>query len=105
MAITASQSRRTRLLYGVGDSGFSLTSILIGVYFLMFLTDVVGLRPALAGAAIRRHTIASTCIGMGSCQAGSRNSRCRPTSTDSDTLAALRPSFIGWRSRCGPRDP
>jgi len=55
MAITTGSerlSRRTKLLYGVGDTGFSLTSTLIGAYFLLFLTDVVGLRPALAGLAI-----------------------------------------------------
>ena len=45
-------SRRTKFLYGIGDTGFSLTSTLIGVYYLLFLTDVVGLRPALAGLAI-----------------------------------------------------
>jgi len=45
-------SRKTKLLYGIGDTGFSLTSTLIGAYFLLFLTDVVGLRPALAGLAI-----------------------------------------------------
>ncbi|MHB0856352.1 MAG: MFS transporter [Anaerolineae bacterium] len=45
-------ARRTKLLYGLGDTGFSLTSTLIGVYYLLFLTDVVGLRPALAGLAI-----------------------------------------------------
>lgn len=44
--------RRAKLLYGIGDTGFSLTSTLIGVYYLLFLTDVVGLRPALAGLAI-----------------------------------------------------
>lgn len=55
MAITTASerlSRRTKLLYGVGDTGFSLTNTLIGAYFLLFLTDVVGLRPALAGLAI-----------------------------------------------------
>ena len=45
-------TRRTKILYGVGDIGFSLTSTMIGIYFLLFLTDVVGLRPALAGLAI-----------------------------------------------------
>ncbi|MEA3407316.1 MAG: MFS transporter [Chloroflexota bacterium] len=45
-------SRRSKLLYGLGDIGFSLTSTLIGVYYLLFLTDVVGLRPALAGMAM-----------------------------------------------------
>jgi len=47
-----SLSRRSKLLYGLGDIGFSLTSTTIGIYFMLFLTDVVGLRPALAGLAI-----------------------------------------------------
>lgn len=45
-------SRRTKALYGIGDTGFSITGTLIGVYYLLFLTDVVGLRPALAGVAM-----------------------------------------------------
>jgi GPH family glycoside/pentoside/hexuronide:cation symporter len=45
-------SRRTKLLYGVGDTGFSLTTTIIGAYFLIFMTDVVGLTPASAAAAI-----------------------------------------------------
>ncbi len=51
-AIDEPLSRRTKVLYGIGDTGFSLTSTLIGVYFLLFLTDVVGLRPGLAGLVI-----------------------------------------------------
>jgi GPH family glycoside/pentoside/hexuronide:cation symporter len=45
-------SRKTKIIYGAGDLGFSLTSTIIGAYFLFFLTDVVGLRPAIAGIAI-----------------------------------------------------
>ena len=45
-------SRRTKLLYGVGDIGFSLTTTIIGAYFLIFMTDVVGLAPGIAAAAI-----------------------------------------------------
>lgn len=41
-----------KLAYGVADLGFSITGTLIGAFFLVFLTDVVGLRPALAGLAI-----------------------------------------------------
>jgi GPH family glycoside/pentoside/hexuronide:cation symporter len=44
--------RRTKLFYGVGDTGFSLTSTIIGVLFAIFLTDVVGLRPGLAAVAL-----------------------------------------------------
>ncbi len=45
-------SRRTKLLYGCGDTGFSLTLTIVGTYFAIFLTDVVGLSPGLAAAAI-----------------------------------------------------
>lgn len=41
-----------KLSYGVADLGFSITSTLIGVWFLVFLTDVVHLDPLLAGLAI-----------------------------------------------------
>lgn len=52
--MTAPQDRlstRTKLLYGAGDLGFSLTDTTIGVLFIMFLTDVVGLDPLLAAVA------------------------------------------------------
>jgi len=45
-------SRKTKIIYGSGDLGFSLTTTIIGAYFLFFLTDVVGIRPAVAGIAI-----------------------------------------------------
>jgi GPH family glycoside/pentoside/hexuronide:cation symporter len=44
--------RRTKLLYGVGDIGFSLTTTIIGAFFAIFLTDVVGISPGAAGLAI-----------------------------------------------------
>ncbi|MGD2177821.1 MAG: MFS transporter, partial [Anaerolineae bacterium] len=43
---------RTKLLYGVGDTGFSLTTTIIGAIFLIFMTDVVGLAPGIAAIAI-----------------------------------------------------
>ena len=45
-------SRRTKILYGSGDIGFSLTSTIIGAYLAIFLTDVVGLSPGLAAISI-----------------------------------------------------
>lgn len=45
-------SRRTKLMYGAGDTGFSLTSTIIGAYFLIFMTDVVGVAPGIAAIAI-----------------------------------------------------
>lgn len=43
---------RTKLMYGAGDFGFSLSDSIIAVLFAIFLTDIVGLDPALAAAAI-----------------------------------------------------
>lgn len=45
-------SKRTKLLYGAGDFGFSLTETTIGVLFAIYLVDVVGLSPALAALAV-----------------------------------------------------
>ncbi len=45
-------SRAAKIIYGSGDTGLSLTSTVIGAYLSIFLTDVVGLAPAMAAAAI-----------------------------------------------------
>jgi len=45
-------SRREKFMYGVGDIGFSLTTTILGAYFAIFLTDVVGIRPGIAAIAI-----------------------------------------------------
>ena len=45
-------SRLTKVVYGAGDLGFSLTTTIIGAYFLFFLTDVVVISPAVAGISI-----------------------------------------------------
>lgn len=50
--MTHKLSRREKWLYGSGDLGFSLTSTIIGAYFAIFLTDVVGVSPAIAALAI-----------------------------------------------------
>jgi GPH family glycoside/pentoside/hexuronide:cation symporter len=44
--------RRTKLIYGSGDLGFSLLSTILGAYFAIFLTDIVGVSPGIAAAAI-----------------------------------------------------
>ena len=41
-------SRRTKLIYGFGDTGFSLTTTIIAAYLAIFLTDVVGIAPGTA---------------------------------------------------------
>lgn len=45
-------SRKTKLLYGAGDTGFSLTSTILGTYFAIFLVDVIGLAPGVAAISI-----------------------------------------------------
>lgn len=42
---------RQKLSYGVADTAFSLTSTILGVYFAIFLTDVIGVRPGIAAIA------------------------------------------------------
>jgi GPH family glycoside/pentoside/hexuronide:cation symporter len=35
----------TKIVYGSGDFGYSMTNSIIAAYFLLFLTDVVGMSP------------------------------------------------------------
>jgi glycoside/pentoside/hexuronide:cation symporter, GPH family len=44
--------RRTKWIYGSGDLGFALTNTILSVYFALYLTEVVGLMPAVAALAI-----------------------------------------------------
>ncbi len=50
--MTEKLSTKRKLMYGAGDIGFSLTSTIMGVYFLFFMIEVVGLRPAVAAIPI-----------------------------------------------------
>jgi len=50
--MTEKLTRRQKWLYGSGDLGFSMTSTIIGAYFVIYLTDVVGVSPAVAALAI-----------------------------------------------------
>ncbi len=52
MSDFAPLSRLTKILYGLGDVGFSLTSTILGACFAIFLTDVVGIAPGIAAIAI-----------------------------------------------------
>lgn len=45
-------SRRVKIAYGIGDMGSALTGAMISVIFAVFLTDVVGLRPAYAALIV-----------------------------------------------------
>ena len=50
--MTEKLSRRIKWIYGSGDLGFSLTNTILSVYFALFLTDVVGVKPSIAAIAI-----------------------------------------------------
>ena len=50
--MTPKLTRKKKLMYGAGDIGFSLTSTILGLFFLLFMIDVVGLRPLIAGIPI-----------------------------------------------------
>jgi glycoside/pentoside/hexuronide:cation symporter, GPH family len=52
MSTTGKVPRREKWLYGSGDLGFSLTNTILSVYFALFLTEVVGVMPAVAALAI-----------------------------------------------------
>jgi glycoside/pentoside/hexuronide:cation symporter, GPH family len=45
-------SKLTKIIYGAGDIGFSMTGTIIAAYFPIFLTDVVGISPAVAALAL-----------------------------------------------------
>ena len=45
-------SRLTKVVFGSGDLGFSLTTTIVAAYFAIFLTDVAGVAPVVAAAAI-----------------------------------------------------
>jgi GPH family glycoside/pentoside/hexuronide:cation symporter len=49
---SASLSFREKLIYGFGDTGFSLTSTILDAFFAIFLTDVVGVQPGYAAIAL-----------------------------------------------------
>ena len=44
--------RLTKLFYGVSDFGFACTDTTMQVLFAIFMTDVVGLKPAFAALAV-----------------------------------------------------
>lgn len=50
--MSKSLSQRNKWIYGSADFGFSTTNTILNVYFALFLTDVVGVTPAVAALAI-----------------------------------------------------
>jgi GPH family glycoside/pentoside/hexuronide:cation symporter len=54
MSITAKEHlpRRTKFFYGISDFGFACTDTIMQVLFAIFMTDVVGVKPAYAALAV-----------------------------------------------------
>jgi GPH family glycoside/pentoside/hexuronide:cation symporter len=50
--MAATLSRREKWIYGSGDLSFSLTSTIVGAFFAIYLTDVVGVPASIAALAI-----------------------------------------------------
>lgn len=45
-------SMKTKMMYGAGDFGFAMTDNMVALLVAVFLTDVIGLQPYLAAAAV-----------------------------------------------------
>jgi GPH family glycoside/pentoside/hexuronide:cation symporter len=99
--LTSRLSRTAKILYGSGDIGFSLTSTILGAYFAIFLTDVVGLAPGAAAIAIflgrSWDYINDPIIGHISDRTRSRWGRRRPFLLFGAVPFAIAFSMLWWR--------
>ncbi len=99
--MTDKLSRREKWTYGSGDLAFSLTSTIIGAYFAIYLTDVVGVSPAVAALAIfvggTWDYINDPIVGYLSDRTRSRWGRRRPFLLFSALPLALAFALMWWR--------
>jgi GPH family glycoside/pentoside/hexuronide:cation symporter len=98
-------SRATKLAYGSGDFGISLSNTIMALLFGMFLTDVVGLRGRYAAAAVflgrTWDYINDPIVGYLSDRTRSRWGRRRPWLLFSAPIFALAFAMLWWRPPFG----
>jgi len=94
-------SKKTKVIYGSGDFGFALTDAMIGVLYAIFLTDVVGLNPKLAAAAVfigrTSDYINDPLVGLLSDRTRSRWGRRRPYLLFGFIPFAITFAMLWWR--------
>ena len=99
--MTARLSRREKWAYGSGDLSFSLITTIVGAYFAIFLTDVVGVPAAVAALAIfvggTWDYINDPIIGYISDRTRSRWGRRRPFLLFGAIPLMLAFTFMWWR--------
>lgn len=80
--ISKKLSLKTKLIYGLGQFGDSVPYNLFSLYFLFYLTDVVGMNPTVAGTisscAVIWNAIANPLVGNMSDNCRSKHGRRRP---------------------------
>jgi hypothetical protein len=85
----------TKIIYGFGDIGFSMTGTIIAAYFPIFLTDVIGIAPAVAAIAL---FIGKSWDYINDPLIGHLSDRTRSRWVDAAHFCSLARCLMDWRS-------
>ncbi len=93
-------SLKTKISYGMGDTGYALVGVMLSMVWVVFLTDVAGLRPAYAGFAVffgrTWEYISTPIVGYLADRTNSRWGRYRPYLPFSAIPFGLTFAFLWW---------